>query len=379
MFKWVIILFLIQACREPYIPPAIKNNVNYLVVDGFLNAGDTTIITLSRTHSLSDSASSLPELNAQVSVLGEFGESFSLYGDGVGRYIIPSLTLNPAEKYQLQILTGDGKKYLSDSITVVNTPAIDSISWKQDTTSASSKQGVTIYTNTHDPQNNTRYYRWEYAETWEYHTTFFSDFYYDGTKVVPRTPAQHVYYCWKSQHSTNLILASTAALSQDVIFENPIFFITVGDQRLGVKYSMLVKQYALTREAYDYWENLKKNTDLTGSIFDPQPSQINGNLHCVTNPDEQVLGYISASTVQQQRLFIDNINTVHWGFIEYPTGCQQIQVPLDSADYFFKSYIYIPTSTLPSPPLPPGYYGSTKLCVDCTLQGGVNVKPDFWP
>jgi len=379
MFKWLLVLLVVSACREPFIPPDIKSNTNYLVVDGFLNAGDSTTITLSRTRNLGDSVPASPELNAQVSVLGEFGESFLLNGDGNGHYIANTLLLSTTERYRLQILTSDGKKYLSDSVAVATTPPIDSISWKQDTSSASNKLGVTVYANTHDPLNNTRYYRWEYAETWQYHTPYYSDFYYDGTQVVQRTPAEIVYNCWRSAQSTSLLLASSASLNQDVIFEKPIFFIPVGDQRLQVKYSILVKQFALTREAYEYWENLKKNTELTGSIFDPQPSQMNGNLHCVTNPDEVVLGYIGASTAQSQRIFIDNNSTAHWGFIESPQGCVEIAIPLDSVNYYFKSFIYIPTSALPSPPRPPGWFASTKACVDCTLQGGINVKPAFWP
>src|SRR3712207_6958843 len=29
------------------------------------------------------------------------------------------------------------------------------------------RSGVTIFVNTHNPENNTRYYRWEFDETWE--------------------------------------------------------------------------------------------------------------------------------------------------------------------------------------------------------------------
>jgi Domain of unknown function (DUF4249) len=381
-YSWKAILGCILygiACRQPYTPPVQPGNANYLVVSGFLNAGsDSTIITLSRTRNLGDSVPNIPELHAQVSVLGSSGETLPLAELSNGVYASAILSLNPAETYKLEILTSDGKKYLTDSLTVIPTPAIDSISWKQDTTSSSNKLGVTVYATTHDPQNNTRYYRWEYLETWEYHSNYDSYFFYANDSIQARPFDQHIYYCWKSQPSTSLSLATSAKLSQDLIFENPITFIPIGDQKLGYNYSILVTQFALSKEAYEYWDNLKKNTELTGSIFDPQPSQVLGNIHCVTNPDEPVLGYISATSVQKQRIFINNNSLQHWGYQTLPPGCTQFRVPDDSVQYYFHSNIYLITTQVPIT-LGGGYYGAGSACVDCQEQGGNTTKPSYWP
>ena len=43
---------------------------------------------------------------------------------------------------------------------------------------------------------------------------------------------------------------------------------------------------------------MQKNAESLGSIFDEQPTQITGNIHSVTNPSEQVIGYVSAGTVE---------------------------------------------------------------------------------
>jgi hypothetical protein len=173
------------ACKEPYIPPSIKNDNHYLVVNGFINSGnDSTIINLSRTVGLEDSTISPPELGAQVSIQGEFGENYPLQDFGNGEYATGSLVLNQNETYQLQIITSNGEQYLSDSIPVLQTPSIDSVNWVQDSTSAASKLGVTIYVNTHDPLNLTRYYRWEYVETWEYHAAYDSYYYYVYPNMV---------------------------------------------------------------------------------------------------------------------------------------------------------------------------------------------------
>jgi hypothetical protein len=218
---------------------------------------------------------------------------------------------------------------------------------------------------THDPSNSTLYYRWEYNETYEYHAKYDAFYFYINGAIIPRLPSEHTFACWKDQTSTELLLATSAGLSSDLIFEQPLIFIAQESQPLGVKYSLLVTQTALTKEAFDYLQNLRKNTELTGSIFDPQPSQTAGNIRCVDDPSEPVLGYVSASTVQQQRIFISNDTLAHWGY--EIKGC----------------YIVNPTTFLGLVPLYQlpggGYAWAFPECADCTLQGGTTTKPDYWP
>ena len=356
-------------CKEPYLPPEIKNVKNYLVVDGTLDIGqDSTYITLSHTRNLQDTIPNVPELNAQVTVLGELGEQYPLKAISNGVYAIGSIGLNINERCQLSINTADGKRYLAGSIIVLNSPPIDSVSWKQDTTSADSKKGVNIYVTTHDPSNNTSYYRWEYNETYEYHARYDAFYFCINDAIVPRLPSEHTFACWKQRASTELLLASSAGLRSDLIFEQPLIFIARATQPLSVKYSLEVKQTALPKEAYDYLQNLRKNTELTGSIFDPQPSQTAGNIRCLDDPSEPVLGYIYASTVQRQRIFISNDTLAHWGY--EIKGCYKITSGL----YLNVGCPYIPLYETAS-----GLAWAFPQCADCTLDGGTTTKPDFWP
>jgi hypothetical protein len=51
-----------------------------------------------------------------------------------------------------------------------------------------------------------------------------------------------------------------------------------------------VYQYALTKDQYDYWTELKKNSEQLGTLFDAQPSQLNSNIHSM-EIHRLVLGY----------------------------------------------------------------------------------------
>src|SRR4030095_9484524 len=84
------------------------------------------------------------------------------------------------------------------------------------------------------------------------------------------------------------------------------------EPKLDIKYSALVRQYPLDAEAYKYWLTVQKNSQSLGGLFDLQPSQITGNIHGVTNPNDPVFGYISASSVQEQRIFISNRSLPDW-------------------------------------------------------------------
>ena len=359
----------VMSCKEIYIPPAIQANNNFLVVDGFLNVGaDSTIIHLSRTRSLVDTIPNSPELNAQLTVEGQGSDIYPLNEVGNGVYGIDQLSLNPSQLYRLRIITSNGGQYVSDFVPVRPTPPIDSIPWIRQ------NDGIHIYVNTHDPANNTKYYRWDYTETWEYRTSWDSYLQYANNQVVPRDPNKHVSVCYDSRKATTILIGSSAKLSQDVIYETPLLNIPIGSEKITFTYSLLVKQFALTKEAFEYWQNLRKSTEQVGGLFDAQPSQITGNIHSVSNPNEPVLGFIGASSVVEKRIFIRYLDVIPWPYIY---NCVLRNVPPDSIAFYFGFQGYIPISTL----LPPGsgYSASTGPCVDCTLRGGTIVKPPFWP
>jgi len=365
-----ILIILLAGCKERFEPPAIATNTNYLVVEGLLNAGQgPTNITLSRTAKLVDSVYFKPERNAVVTVEGSDNSTYPLLESGSGSYMAGQLLLKPNTTYRLHIKTKDGKEYASDYVAVKRTPEIDSISWKQDA------NGVQLYANTHDPQNSTVYYKWDYEETWEIHSPYPPSFRYIGNGTVLYAPNQNKEICWKYNQSTNIIIGSSAKLQSDVIHESPLLFIAAQHEKLGVRYSMLVKQYALDKKAYAFYQVMKKNTESLGSIFDAQPSELRGNLSCLSNPDEPVIGYIQASTISQQRLFIKNSQLKNW---VYPMYCDTYLVPNtpDSLDFYFSGSL-LPYNAEYGPGGITGYFSATPHCVDCTLRGS-NVKPSYW-
>jgi hypothetical protein len=312
----ILAISVLYSCKRSYAPPAITAPNNYLVVEGVIAAGqDSTIIKLSRTVNLSGTNTANPELNATVTVQGDQNVSYNLSQvDTTGRYGAPPLNLDNSHKYRLLITTTDGKTYASDYESVKITPPIDTLGYNI------TGIGLNIYTNAHDPSNNTKYYRWDYSETYIYNSPILTYYKFDETNTDPlkmsvtRTPDELINTCYVTLNSSNVLLNSSAKLTQDVIQNNQITQIPKDSEKILHRYSIIVRQYALTPEAYAFWSILKRNTEQIGTIFDVQPSEVKGNIHCTSNPSEPVVGYISVSSIAQKRIFIDRQDLPLWPY-----------------------------------------------------------------
>lgn len=384
MLVGCLLIFLLWNCKEKYVSPAITPATGYLVVEGVINAGTgLTNIVLKRTTKL-DSAFVIYESGATVFVEGENNTQFNLLESSAGNYSSQGLSLNNAIKYRLNILTLDGKKYQSDFVSVQSTPPIDSVSWKQDTT------GVQLYINTHDPTNQTKYYQWDYTETWEYHSPFLEYFKLKQINTSNGLQYEVVYLdpqgvsfdttiikCWPTANSTNILLGSTVSLSDNKIML-PLNFIPASSVKINYLYSILTRQYSLSVGKYQFLQKMKKNTESTGSVFDAQPSELVGNIHCINNPAQPVVGYIDICQVKESRTFISKNQLRYW---DYKTDCLA-KVVLNNIDSITSAQWggFIPAMVHESSTTGGiiSFIFSTPACVNCTLLG-TNIKPVYWP
>ena len=373
----ILSLLCIASCKEKYTAELKNSDKSALVVEGFLNAGvGPTTISLTRSYGVNSNGTIPRVTNAQVTVEGNDGStSFALTetGTNTGVYRNPQLNLVASKQYRLRIRTTGGKEYLSDFVPVKMSPPIDSINWKWE------NNGVMIYANTHDATNNSRYYKWDYEETWEIITNYYSTIKtLSNFTILPRNfPSEDVSHCWKYDNSRTIMIGSSAQLQSDVIFESALYQVPANNERIGERYSVLVKQSVLTPQAYEYFSLMKKNTEQLGSIFDPLPSELKGNIKCLSDPAETVIGFVTASSQQEKRIFISatqlpnskfNFGECYWKLV--PKNIDSIKkyapvlMPYTEELDLFGNVI--------------GYYLAPLPCSDCTARGGNNVKPSYW-
>ena len=386
----MLMFFLLigNGCRKPYSPAITTANLNYLVVEGVINSGpDSTIIKLSRTTPISSGNKIIIETNALVTVLSDAGDKYALSESSPGNYTFLGLNLPVTKKYCLHITTSNDEEYQSDCEENKTTPDIDSVVYTPQ------KSGVQFYVNSHDNTNSTRYYRWDYDETWTYFSIYNSVLYYKNQQVIARPIDSLVYECFEHAVPSNSIFVGTSSnLVQDVINHFPLGYVDASTGKISHVYSLLVKQYALTPDAFSYWQLLEKNTEQLGSIFDVQPSSTGGNIHCTSYPTERVIGFISVSTVKTKRIFVVG-NTLPFHVPSQvpppnPNECDTGKI------YFVPNFTYnirlsdifatgdtIPVTYIANPATNQviGYTYAQIMCVDCRVLGGTNVKPSYWP
>ena len=375
--KWKLFLVLISvfvySCKEKYIPAVVDAKVNYLVVEGFINTGeDSTIITLSRTINLNGKAVAAPEKGATVSVENSGSQSVTLPEIKAGSYAIPKLTINKTGQFRIKIRTATGREYVSDFVDSKVSPVLDSITYDFRNSS------LNLQVNSKDPTGNSQYYLYSFVETYLYEAAFHSFFKLENRQILERKfPQEDVYRCWRTAPSTTVNLMTTTALSQDRLDHVVLIRIPSNSQKISVDYSVLVKQHVLTRQGFDFWSALRKNTEQIGTIFDSQPSLLNGNIHSVTNPGEYVIGFISAGTTSQKRIFVTKEQLPKdWRFTY--TGCKldtlstgEITQPQDPVFYPIDQYV--------KDGVPKGWFASDYVpCFDCRTSGGTTTKPSFW-
>jgi len=377
----VCIALLAFSCKKPFTPELNQSGNNrYLVVEGVITGSDSTFIKLSRTKKIDTSKTVMAETNAILTIENDANVTTSLTEIKPGTYAAAPFNLDASHNYRLRIKTSDAKEYLSDYVPVKNSPLIDSIGF------IAQPSAMKVYVNSHDASNLTRYYRWDYSETWKFHSWYNSSWSKSGARKVE----DQIYYCYKSDTSSNILIGSTIRLLNDVMYQAPITAVDAASEKIEMKYSILVKQYALTSDAYAFWANLQNNTQKLGSIFDVMPSESPTNYHCVTNPGELVVGYLSVGNAAYKRVFITqsqlpSYKTTYPTFCELDTTFVNPKTPaqnLQTLLYAQNIDLYMPVEALYFPP-PQPFGGpsaltySTLLCVDCTIRGKTKPPP-FW-
>ena len=381
-----IILFP-TSCIIPFEPKGIRDTRGILVVEGIIMESGTTI-KISRTVSMYDNSSenSFPEesgvFDAHVNVIDDENNLIAIaelqIDDGKTSYIVSdSILFTPQRKYAIDIQIGD-KRYQSAFVSPVRTPEIDEISWQKKIDGS-----MDIMVSTHDPENQNKYYCWSFEEEWEIRSLQFGAYRYEisSGELIEQslfTPNNR-YYCWASDKSKSFILGSSDKLTEATIKDKTIQNFPTNNTRFSYLYSILVKQYALDKDAYMYFDNIKKNIEQSGSLFAPLLAETKGNITCITNPEEPVIGYIASANEVSARVFIDmqmiggediyncNYNASAAGQSE-KTAYRIYE--LEFAYAAGLGIVYVEQGI---------FHCSPIRCVDCTKRGGTKNKPDFWP
>ena len=381
--KMILLLVITSSCIEPF-EGAVDSFEDILVVNATItNENKRQEVLLSRSFRFEEDVTPAEE-NAEVVVRTQDGDQYIFEEVSPGKYLSNiAFAAEMNKEYTLMISTESGKSYASSSMQLpVQDTSIDNL-YAERTTNNDGTEGMGIFVDSFDPSRGSNYYRHEYIETFKIIAPFWSPFDIvvigEGVStitldVILREREERI--CYGTNPSKSIQVASTLALSEDRLSKYNVRFIERDDYILTYRYSVLVRQYVQSPEAFSFYETLRGLSQSAGNVFsEDQPGFLAGNIFSLDNSRENIAGFFEVATVAEKRIFFDYENFFpNEEPPPYIADCVPFSPSTEGGlgERDLLNLIYADAVRYYAPGLV-----VQKRCGDCTVLGS-NMVPDFW-
>lgn len=397
-FLFVTMLFLFNNCVEE-IEFNDSDFNKLLVVKASLNDEfKKHRVELSRINALNSDEDTF-ETKAIVTIIENSQKTYSFteLPNGIYESKLP-FKASLGNQYSLHIKTLDGEMYKSIPEEIQGINNIDKINAKPDTDTFGA-EGLTISVESKSTNNDAKYYKYTYSETYKIIAPYFST---KGLKIIsdvyPWKVEEYIHnekreVCYNTIESINLIQTETNSLSENVAVL-PILFIKKEDFKIAHRYSLEVKQHVQSYEAYTYFKTLNKLSNEENVFSQSQQGFLQGNIIPTKNQGNKVVGFFEVNSTSKKRIFF-NLNEIFPDhFINTRELCKVFapalttfsfidRVPIPDTDFsplidaLKNGYLYTDKASFGGIDMPGPYTIVKKECGDCRVNG-TNIKPNFW-
>ncbi len=297
---FVLLTFTLLSCLDPY-PVSIGQETEKLVVESILTDDNTIpFVRLSFTTQFGNAeGGATPVRGAYIEVKDNSGKTM-LYR-GVAN--VPG-SYEPADKsfrgvggksYTLTIKLTNGATYVSVAEPMSKPAEVKNMYAEFRQPSGDGKvldTGYQVYIDVQDPKNVENYYRWT---AWGIHKqkTTGVPIGFGGGRCCDK--------CWVRLDNSGVMIMSDAGIDGNLLLKRPIYFSPFF--YYGQHY-IEVKQFNISRGAYQFWKRYQEQTGRTGTIFDPLPAPITGNIVNTANANDIALGYFEVASITTKRIVI---------------------------------------------------------------------------
>lgn len=308
-----ILLLLPMACIDPF-KVEVPEGQQLVTIEGIIHNGPGPhAISISRSATYGSVFEGLirPVTGATVVIRDNEGRITFLEEteNSRGNYFTPAgFRAEIGKSYTLQIQTVEGKVYSSLPERVLSSPAIENVSLKTVTIPVEGeiipRSGVQLISEINDPADQKNFYFWRLSPV--VHVLEARPDLFVNRETRTPAPKACCYTCFRTEATGNQSLF----IAQDDNFNGlttriPAGFIEDNGLRFVSKLRVDLKQYSISQEAFRFLRLVKQQAEISGSIFDPPPATIRGNMISLDNPDEVVLGYFMAAGESSKRIYID--------------------------------------------------------------------------
>ncbi len=389
----IVILFSFYNCVEPH-RIETETYEDVLIIEGRINdVVSVQKIKLSRAQRI-EQIDEISESNATIWIEDSHQEVFSFHESSNGVYSSNiEFAAQPDTSYQLFISTSDGKRYESQPVDLTTQNAIENLYAQTETINGA--EGVQIYATVNSNADNSEFYRYEFEETYEsiipseYLSIFdirIENGLYGEFDLIIYPKDEDDSTCYTTENSSKFILSNVFEVADDNNLSFPVNFLEKTNHKIRNRYSILVKQYVLTRDTYFFYKTLRDLGSVENLLLETQPGFVIGNVHSVDS-DEKVIGFFEANSISSKRIFL-SYSDFDFPKPQYPYEC--IVYTLDyndntSLDGDRNDRILIKSILSGQKPFrfvekdltQPIYTFVNPECGDCTTYSS-NIIPEFW-
>ncbi|CAH0996929.1 hypothetical protein EMA8858_03064 [Emticicia aquatica] len=199
--------------------------------------------------------------------------------------------------YALRIEMPDGKVYITKPQLMKDVSPITNIYANK------IKNFIRFYIDTKDPANSVDYYRWK-----SYSISLKSTIGPSNSNESGNANGTCSTSCWAYNREDAANIFSDRYINGNEIKKRLVLFSPIEETAPLSRHYAEVKQMSISQEAYLFWQQYEEQKTRTGSIFDPLPATIIGNIVNEKNDKDFALGFFGVSGVTTKRLMVEPAN-----------------------------------------------------------------------
>lgn len=316
-YIFIGLLMVFLGCEDYYVAD-LDPGAEMLVVEARLQAGASrNQVQIFRTVGFYEEEKYPPVNDAQVSIIDEKNQNDALWFIGNGTYQY-NQGIVPGKKYKL-VIRCDGEVYESEYESAPAIPEIDSVYGELTTktivalNSSGGKDvetvdGIQLNADIKNP-DSPQYYRFYGRKV------LLSSFPFDTVMGTPVTVAKYVWRSFYPSGGYNIAAPGEYSSGFD-IYKHPLEFFKLNNQEFMTHddnefergWIYILYQYRISASGYRFYEELNKQLESEGKIFDPIYTQALGNIKCISDGEKVILGNFEVYNFREYRFFVRYIS-----------------------------------------------------------------------
>lgn len=330
IWLFIALVIVVDGCIDRYeIPETIV--IPRLVVDGMItNQPGPYRVDLYTAYDVNTFVNKPhPVEKATVRISDDKGNAETLAEISPGVYMtsIDGLKGIVGRSYQLSIKVG-ADEYISEPQLLTDAGQLLDLRYEFDQFALSTDDGVAapavnFYVDAQGTPGEQNYFRWRWSSVYEtinnpeLKTRFAgkppieipipppcSGYKASGLNIV-KSDICTCCNCWVYEAGKQAIVSKNSSVQEDRFTNVRVASVAMDERKFDVRYYFKLDQLSVSEEVYNFWKLVEAQQVGEGSLFQPNAVRVQGNIRSTTNPNEQVIGVFSVSSVVSREVFID--------------------------------------------------------------------------